>query len=112
MTSLRRYAFRCAVAATVATAYHSTAFVQAEDTYPLRVIVPCAAGTPADLLARHLAKSMQDDWGQHVFVENIPTATDRAGSFTRWPADGRTIVFKLGGCGDEENALPQTSTGR
>jgi tripartite-type tricarboxylate transporter receptor subunit TctC len=105
MTSLRRHLFGLAGAAIAAAATSQPTPAHAENIYPLRLIVPCATGTPADLLARHVARTMFDEWGQQVAVENIPTGGGNIGkdSAGEWLADGRTIVLNLGNCGNEDD---------
>ena len=38
---------------------------------PIRVIVPFAAGGPADVIAREMAQSLGKDLGQSMVVENM-----------------------------------------
>jgi tripartite-type tricarboxylate transporter receptor subunit TctC len=81
----------------------NVARAQTSLTSPVRFIVPCAVGTPADLVARIIANGMSENAGQKVHVENIPnlagmTVTDMADNML---ADGNTILFNLGDCGAE-----------
>ena len=94
----RRYR-SCLVAAALA----ATPIVgaQAENLYPLRLVVRCSAGSAADLLARDIVRRMNDDWDQPVRVENVWPARGRLDTHGKWIADGRTIVLD---CGDAVQA--------
>ncbi len=76
----------------------ATAGVRAEVVYPSRAInlvVPAAAGGPADSIARILADRMQASIGQPVIVENVPGAAGitGVGRVARATPDGYTIVL-------------------
>jgi tripartite-type tricarboxylate transporter receptor subunit TctC len=60
---------------------------------PVILVVPFAAGGPADVMARTLAKSMGARMGQTVVVENRPGAGGVVGisAVARAPADGYTL---------------------
>ncbi len=60
---------------------------------PLRVILPFAAGSAVDLLARLYAQRMAENWGQQVVVDNRTGANGIIGmeAIARAPADGYTI---------------------
>ena len=67
------------------------------DTYPtrpVRLIVPFAAGGPTDVIARIVAQKLSEDWGQQVYIENMPGAGGNTGvtMVARAPADGYTIL--------------------
>jgi tripartite-type tricarboxylate transporter receptor subunit TctC len=92
----RRYR-SCLAAAVLATAVASPiAEAQAENLYPLRLVVRCAAGSAADLLARDIARRMNDDWDQQVRVENVWPSSGKFDAHGNWIADGRTIVLDCG----------------
>jgi tripartite-type tricarboxylate transporter receptor subunit TctC len=72
--------------------------------------VPCAAGTPPDLVARILAKGMSEISGQYAYVENI---TVGAGPIDMDTAEkllegDHSILFNLGYC-DDESGRPQNT---
>ncbi len=60
----------------------------AADTYPskpIRFVVPFAAGSATDTLARVLGQNVSAQVGQPVVVENVPAPTARSPR-ARWPA--------------------------
>ncbi len=70
----------------------------AQDTFPSRpvkIVVPYAAGGPADLLARGVAEKLGPRLGQPVVVENKPSAGGHTGAeqVAKGPADGYTLVL-------------------
>ena len=60
----------------------------------VRLINPYAAGGPADLLARELARGLSDALGQQVIVENKPGAGTAIGAdfVAKAPPDGYTLL--------------------
>lgn len=60
---------------------------------PIRVVVPWAAGTPADVAARSVTDYMARSMGQPLIVDNKPGASGTIGlhDALRQPADGYTI---------------------
>ena len=62
---------------------------------PLKLVVPYAAGGPADVLARVVAEKLAPAIGQQVLVENRPGAGGHiGGEFVRnQPADGYTLML-------------------
>ncbi len=70
----------------------------AQDAYPskpIRLVVPYAAGGPADLLARGVADKLAPRIGQSVVVENKPGAGGHTGGeqVAKGAADGYTLVL-------------------
>lgn len=67
----------------------------AQETRPIRIIVPAPPGGPTDLLARAIAERIQPALGQPVVVENRAGAGGVVGSeaVARAPADGLTFVL-------------------
>ncbi|HVY58763.1 MAG TPA: tripartite tricarboxylate transporter substrate binding protein [Xanthobacteraceae bacterium] len=70
---------------------------RAEDHYPSRlvkIVVPAAAGSTTDTLARLLADQLGRKWGQSVIVENISGAAMNLGSerVARSDPDGYTLL--------------------
>jgi tripartite-type tricarboxylate transporter receptor subunit TctC len=71
-------------------------------TYPsrqIRLVVPFAAGGPADLLARVIAQEMSNDLGQQVFVDNRPGANTIIGAelVAKAEPDGYTLLMAIDG---------------
>ena len=62
---------------------------------PVRVIVPFAAGGPADVYARFLATKLQESLGQPFVIDNRPGAGSIIGTDTvaKSPADGYTLLL-------------------
>jgi tripartite-type tricarboxylate transporter receptor subunit TctC len=61
---------------------------------PIRMIVPYAPGGPTDILARAVAQSMSEAWGQPVIIDNKPGASGNLGTAlaAKAPADGYTLA--------------------
>lgn len=61
----------------------------------LTAIVPFAAGSSTDMMARRISPPLAKALGQQVIIENKPGAAGRIGvvALTKSPADGYTILF-------------------
>ena len=72
-------------------------FAAAEDypNKPVRIIVPFAAGGPADVYARVLGQRLQESMGQTFVVDNRPGAGSIIGTdaVAKSPADGYTLLL-------------------
>ncbi|HEY2559593.1 MAG TPA: tripartite tricarboxylate transporter substrate binding protein [Caldimonas sp.] len=62
---------------------------------PVRIVVPFAAGGPADIYARFLAQRLQDSMGQPFIVDDRPGAGSIIGTdvVAKSPADGYTLLL-------------------
>jgi tripartite-type tricarboxylate transporter receptor subunit TctC len=62
---------------------------------PVKIVVPYAAGGPADMLARVVAEKLSPRLGQPVVVENKPGAGGHTGGeqVAKGPADGYTLML-------------------
>ena len=83
------------VAAVALTTLAGAAAGQDYPTRPVKILVPFAAGGPADVYARFLAQRLQESMGQPFVVENRPGAgaiigTDAA---AKSPPDGYTLLL-------------------
>jgi tripartite-type tricarboxylate transporter receptor subunit TctC len=78
-------------AATASTAL----FAQSYPSKPVKIIVPFAAGGPADNYARFVGKGLQDALGQSFVVENRPGAGSVIGTdaVAKSAADGYTLLM-------------------
>ena len=73
----------------------STASAQSYPSRPIRLLVPLAAGSTADILSRTLGNELTKEFGQQIIVDNKPAAggTVAMAELARSPADGYTISF-------------------
>ena len=90
MDATRRLLLAAAVAAIA-----PWAAAQDYPTRPVRIIVPFAAGGPADVYARFLASRLQESMGQSFVVDNRPGAGSIIGTdaVAKSPADGYTLLL-------------------
>ena len=73
----------------------SAAQAQAWPTKSVRLVVPLTPGSGADIVARALAKSLQESWGQTVVVDNKPGAGGQIGTREVVAAtDGHTFMVQ------------------
>ena len=77
-------------------AFAAPAIVNAQQKYParsVRVVLPFAAGSAVDVLARLYAQRMSENWGQQVVVDNRTGANGIIGmeAIARATPDGYTI---------------------
>jgi tripartite-type tricarboxylate transporter receptor subunit TctC len=94
MTLARRaFLWLTAGAAGVAAASHMAA-AQSYPTRPITVIVPFAAGGPADTVSRLVSERMRVTLGQPIIIENVAGATGSVGvgRAVRAAPDGYTLI--------------------
>ncbi len=73
----------------------SAAQAQTWPSKTVRFVVPLTPGSGADIVARALAKSLQESWGQTVVVENKPGAGGQIGTREVVAAtDGHTFMVQ------------------
>ena len=62
---------------------------------PIRLLVPLAAGSTADILSRTIGNELAKEFGQQIVVDNKPAAGGSVAmaELARAPADGYTISF-------------------
>ena len=71
------------------------AIAQAWPSKPVRLVVPLTPGSGADIVARALAKTLQETWGQPVVIENKPGAGGQIGTREVIGAtDGHTFMVQ------------------
>jgi len=90
----RRDALRSLIAVGLAVAAPFAA-AQEYPSRPVRIVVPFAAGGPADVYARFLAQRLQESLGQAFVVEDRPGAGSIIGTdaVAKSPADGYTLLL-------------------
>jgi tripartite-type tricarboxylate transporter receptor subunit TctC len=89
---LRRRTFAAGALATPLIARHAAA--QSWPTQPVRLVVGFAAGQAIDILARLIAQSLSEQFGQQFIVDNKPGSGGNiaAEGVARAPADGNTLL--------------------
>src|SRR5687768_15952762 len=82
---------------------------QTYPTKPIRIVVPFAAGGPADVYARVLGRNMQETLGQPFVVENRPGGGSVVGTdvVAKAPADGYTLLLMSNTHTVNESLLPK-----
>ncbi|MDB5840452.1 MAG: tripartite tricarboxylate transporter substrate binding protein, partial [Herminiimonas sp.] len=87
--------FKLAVLGVALAAISHLAFAQAYPSKPIRIVVPFAAGSPTDALARVLARSLSPRLKQPIVVDNKPGATGIIGTdhVAKADPDGYTLLF-------------------
>jgi tripartite-type tricarboxylate transporter receptor subunit TctC len=90
---------RLAFAASIVVGLASATFAQGYPSRPVTLVVPFAAGGPADYLARILGQKMSEDLGQPVIVNNRPGANTIVGAqaVARAQPDGYTLLLAIDG---------------
>ena len=93
MVSRTRLLALLLIALGVSVAPHAAA--QPYPNRPLRMVVPFAAGSATDIMARIIAEELRAAFGQTVVVDNKPGASAQIGAeiVARSPADGYTLFM-------------------
>jgi tripartite-type tricarboxylate transporter receptor subunit TctC len=91
----RRVATCFLVAVLAGALFASPAAAQDYPTHPVRIVVPFAAGGPADVYARVLAQHLQETLGQTFIVEDKPGAGSIIGTdaVAKAAPDGYTLLL-------------------
>src|SRR3712207_582100 len=86
---------RVAAAFLLAAASSSAAAQTGYPTRPIKFVVPFAAGSATDTLARVLGQKVTESLGQNVVVENMPGANGNiaASNVARSAPDGYTVFI-------------------
>ena len=76
---------------------------------PVRIIVPFAAGGPADIYARYVGQRLQEPLGQSFVIENRPGAGSIIGTelVMKAPADGYTLLLMSNTHTVNESLIPK-----
>lgn len=92
--SKRRFLAACAAGAALALSF-GTASAQEYPTKPVRIIVPFAAGGPADVYARFIAQRLQDSLKQTFIIDNRPGGGSIIGTdaVAKSAPDGYTLLM-------------------
>ncbi len=95
MTYSMRFGLARWLVGTAAVAACSWAMAQDYPSHPVRVIVPFAAGGPADVYARFLARGLQESMGQPFIIDNRPGAGSLIGTdaVAKSAPDGYTLLL-------------------
>ncbi|RZJ24675.1 MAG: tripartite tricarboxylate transporter substrate binding protein [Haliea sp.] len=91
-----------------AAALSAPALAQSYPVRPVKIIVPFAAGGPADNYARFMAQRLQDALGQSFVVDNRPGAGSVIGTdlAAKSPADGYTLLMMSNAHTVNETLIP------
>ena len=91
--------FGRAVAAAFLLLFATPAVAQSYPTRPITLIVPFAAGGPADFLGRLIGQKMSEDLGQQIVVDNRPGANTIIGAqaVAKASPDGYTLLMAIDG---------------
>jgi tripartite-type tricarboxylate transporter receptor subunit TctC len=97
-----------AQAAILLVAFNVTVHAQSYPARPVKIIVPFAAGGPADNYARFMAQRLQESLGQSFVVDNKPGGGSVIGTdvAAKAPADGYTLLLMSNAHTVNETLLP------
>jgi len=84
----------CLLAAVAPALIAAPALAQKYPAKPIKLIVPYTPGGPTDILARAVAQSFTEAWGQPAIIDNRPGASGNLGTAlaAKSPADGYTLA--------------------
>ena len=95
--------------ALAATLLATQCLAQDYPTRPIRIIVPFGAGGPADVAARLIGNTLQENFGQPIVIENRPGAGALIGTVEAAKAspDGYTLLMMSNTQTANESLVPQ-----
>ena len=87
----------------------SAALAQDYPNHPVKIVVPFAAGGPADIYARYLAQRLQETMGQPFVIEDRPGGGSVVGTdmVAKSPPDGYTLLLMSNTHTVNESLMPQ-----
>jgi tripartite-type tricarboxylate transporter receptor subunit TctC len=96
---MRALSGRLVFAAAIVVGLASAAFAQSYPSRLITLVVPFAAGGPADYLARLLGQKISEDLGQQIIINNRPGANTIIGAeaVARAKPDGYTLLLAIDG---------------
>jgi tripartite-type tricarboxylate transporter receptor subunit TctC len=105
---MRRLLAACALAASLLVPALAAVAQDAWPQRPVKIIVPFAAGGPADVYARFLGQRLQEVLGQSFVVENRPGAGSVIGTeaVAKSAADGYTLLMMSNTHTTNESLIP------
>jgi tripartite-type tricarboxylate transporter receptor subunit TctC len=106
---MRRLLAACALAAPLLSASPAALAQDAYPSKPVKIIVPFAAGGPADVYARFLGQRLSEAMGQPFVIENRPGAGSVIGTeaVAKSPADGYTLLMMSNTHTTNESLIPK-----
>jgi tripartite-type tricarboxylate transporter receptor subunit TctC len=106
---MRRLLAACALAAPLLAAAPALLAQESYPSKPVRIIVPFAAGGPADVYARFLGQRLSESMGQPFVIENRPGAGSVIGTeaVAKAPADGYTLLMMSNTHTTNESLIPK-----
>lgn len=106
---MRRFLAACALAAPLLAVSPAALPQDAYPSKPVKIIVPFAAGGPADVYARFLGQRLSESMGQPFVIENRPGAGSVIGTeaVAKSPADGYTLLMMSNTHTTNESLIPK-----
>ncbi len=103
------FALRATAAAALTLLAAATVHAQSYPAKPVRILVPVAAGGPADVYARVLGRNLQESLGQSFVVEDRPGGGSIVGTdvVAQAPGDGYTLLMMSNTHTVNESLLPK-----
>ena len=103
-----KYAQAATTLIALSSLFCSASMAQTYPTRPVKIIVPFAAGGPADNYARFMATRLQEALGQSFVVDNKPGAGSVIGTdvAAKSPADGYTLLLMSNAHTVNETLIP------
>lgn len=106
---MHRFLAACALAAPLLAVSPAVLPQDAYPSKPVKIVVPFAAGGPADVYARFLGQRLSETMGQPFVIENRPGAGSVIGTeaVAKSPADGYTLLMMSNTHTTNESLIPK-----